>query len=69
MGIADALDTDTNTGCTIRSSVVQDGIVAGSNTGNVYSYASNRCSAALCTVFYVKTEILSFEQGVMLPTC
>ncbi len=63
MGIADALDTDTNTGCTIRSSVVQDGIVAGSNTGNVYSYASNRCSAALCTVFYVKTEILSFEQG------
>lgn len=64
MGIVDVLDIDINIGCIIRSSVVQDGIVVGSNIGNVYSYVSNWCSVVLCIVFYVKIEILSFEQGI-----
>ncbi len=65
MGIAETLDTDTDTdtGSAASCGVVQDGFIAGGDTGNVYSQASNRVSAALCAVSNFKTEVLSFEQS------
>ena len=62
MGIAETLDTDTDTGSAASCGVVQDGFIAGGDTGNVYSQASNRVSAALCAVSNFITEVLRFEQ-------
>ena len=46
MGIAETLDTDTDTGSAASCGVVQDGFIAGGDTGNVYSQASNRLPCA-----------------------
>ncbi len=56
MGIADALDTNTDTRCTVSSGVVQNGIVAGGGAGNENFQACNRARAALCMSFTSKPK-------------
>lgn len=56
MGIADALDTNTDTRCTVSSGVVQNGIVAGGGAGNENFQACNRARLPCAQSFTSKPK-------------